>query len=88
MKLVQLKAEGCRPCNYVNTFLTKSVGEDSFKVVDMGLHENREEYPEVRSVPVVILYNNNDEEIDRADGADFVKIGELVKVFNGEAKPA
>lgn len=87
MRVIQLKAPGCIPCQNVYNFLKTNLGEDHFEQIDATEGDNKTKY-ELKAVPVVILYDDGGNEVKRVEGARLKELKEVISLYNEQKESA
>lgn len=80
VKIEKYGASWCMPCKVLDKTLEQVSG---IEIVKHDVDEEPEltEEKKIRNVPVLIFYNENNEEVDRIVGA--VPLGTILKKING-----
>ena len=73
-------ADWCQPCKQLDKTLQQVTGVDIIKY-DIDENENLASEKGIRNIPVLIYYNENNEEVNRTVGA--VPITTINNIING-----
>lgn len=81
MKLVKFAKNPCTPCGMLKGFMeSQNMLVDETKMLGENISfEDAQEKFKINTVPTLVLYDDNDVEIDRATGTDFGKVIEIYK---------
>lgn len=79
VKIEKYGASWCMPCKVLDKTLEQVSGIEIIKH-DVDEEPELTEEKKIRNVPVLILYNENNEEVDRIVGA--VPLGTILKKIN------
>lgn len=80
VKIEKFGANWCGPCKVLDKTLEQVSGVEIVKH-DVDEEPELTEEKKIRNVPVLIFYNENNEEVDRIVGA--VPLGTILKKING-----
>nr|DAX08723.1 MAG TPA: TRX family protein [Bacteriophage sp.] len=80
VKIEKYGAGWCMPCKVLDKTLEQVSGVEIVKH-DVDEEPELTEEKKIRNVPVLIFYNENNEEVDRIVGA--VPLGTILKKING-----
>lgn len=80
VKIEKYGASWCMPCKVLDKTLEQVSGVEIVKY-DVDEEPELTEEKKIRNVPVLIFYNENNEEVDRIVGA--VPLGTILKKING-----
>lgn len=80
VKIEKYGASWCMPCKVLDKTLEQVSGVEIVKH-DVDEEPELTEEKKIRNVPVLIFYNENNEEVDRIVGA--VPLGTILKKING-----
>lgn len=83
MKLLKFEASWCQPCKQLSETLSSMDMPWPVEVIDIDLEENREQVINrgVRSVPTLILLDNNNKVVRRITGNNMTR-SQLLDAFD------